>query len=498
MSRLPVWARWLVGITLVRGVFAALTPPLPQEAYHWDYAAHLDWSYYDHPGMIAWSIALGRVLFGDTPLGIRFVPLLFAAGTTAILARTAKKLYGEPAANWAVLLQTIQPITFLTAASGFPDSPMLFFWAATMALVWEALSENRPRLWIPAGVTFGLGMISKYTIVFFGVSMVLYLLTSAPHRRVLATPWPYLAAILALACFTPVLWWNSQNDWASFRFQGLGRFHSANEFSPIAALKFLGLQLGSVVPLTFPVAALAIRRAPRSERPEERYLFWCWAPMFVFFFAVSWMEPTHILWPLPSWLGVTVLTAGLLSKAAPTKARRYGGFLAVFSALVLGLASIHAAFQIPKIPPLSPMHGWKLVAEKVRQLQRNEKPDTFILGLGPKYYVASQLAYHLQAPFNVLGRSPLGEEDQQFDFWCDPKALEGRDAIIVLEEFRGDDELEAKVRKVFRRVEPEGHLTVVLRGGKPMRFALYRGRGYVPPTFSATRGRPRSTQTPPR
>ena len=73
MNRIPVWGRWLIGVTVVRGIFAALIPPTPEEAYHWDFAVHLDWSYYDHPGMIAWSIALGRLFFGDTPFAIRFV-----------------------------------------------------------------------------------------------------------------------------------------------------------------------------------------------------------------------------------------------------------------------------------------------------------------------------------------------------------------------------------------------------------------------------------------
>lgn len=480
MNRLPVWGRWLIGITVIRGVFAALIPPTPEEAYHWDFAVHLDWSYYDHPGMIAWSIALGRLFFGDTPLGIRLIPLLFAAGTTAILARMAKKLYGEPAALWAVLLQTIQPVTYMTAASGFPDSPMLFFWALTMSLVWEALSENKPLLWLPAGVSLGLGMISKYTIVFFGVSMVFYLLTSRRDRRWLATPWPYLSAVLALVVFTPVTYWNSQHEWASIKFQGRSRFDSANEFLVTAALKYLGLQWAAVVPLTLPVAFLAVKRSMRSERPEERYLFWCFAPMFLFFFAVSWTMPTHVLWPLPCWLGVTVLMSGAMTQMKPALALKYGRFLAGFSAFVLLLVSVHAAFQLPKIPQLSPMHGWDRVAEKVRQLRKSEAPDSFILGLGRKYFVASQLAFHLPAPHDVYGRTPLGEPDQQFDFWTDVKQLAGRDAIVVIEDFKGDDELEARVRKCFKSVDLDSHLTLVTRWGKPLRYALYRARGYIP------------------
>src|SRR6185503_4153212 len=109
MRFLPMRGRWLLGVTALRAAFAAVTPPLPEEAYHWDFAAHLDWSYYDHPGMIAWSIALGRAVFGDVPFAIRFVPLLFAAGTAAVLAELAGRLYGKDAPLWTVLLLSVQP-----------------------------------------------------------------------------------------------------------------------------------------------------------------------------------------------------------------------------------------------------------------------------------------------------------------------------------------------------------------------------------------------------
>lgn len=480
MNRIPPWGRWLIGVTIVRAIFSALIPPTPQEAYHWDFARHLDWSYLDHPGMIAWSIALGRALFGDVPFGIRFVPLFFAAGTTAILARMAKRIYGEPAALWAVLLQTIQPVTYVTSGFGFPDSPMLFFWALTMSLAWEAMESGRGALWIPAGAALGLGMISKYTIVFFGVSMLAYLLTSAKDRRWLATPWPYLAAVLALVIFTPVTWWNARHDWASIRFQGKERFDSANEFLFTAFLKYVGLQWGSVVPLTLPLAVAAVVRAARSPRPVERYFFWCFAPMMGFFAALSWTMPIHILWPLPCWLGLTVMMAGMAAEGSGRIAAAYRGrapWVAGVTAVLLLVASVHAAFFLPGVPQFAPMHGWDQVARRARELRAELPEGSFYLGLGRKYFVTSQLAFHLPAPFDVYGRTPLGERDLQFDYWTDLRKLEGRDAAIIVE--AGHEDL-AAMGKAFRTVESAGELTVPLRGGKPLRFLLYRGRGYVP------------------
>src|SRR5437016_2885034 len=59
------WGWWsLAFLMAARVAIAAFFPLMPEEAYHWDFSRHLDWSYYDHPPMIAWSIAIGRAVLG--------------------------------------------------------------------------------------------------------------------------------------------------------------------------------------------------------------------------------------------------------------------------------------------------------------------------------------------------------------------------------------------------------------------------------------------------
>jgi dolichol-phosphate mannosyltransferase len=220
-----------VAVLAVQVGVAAVVPVLPEEAYHWNFARHLDWSYYDHPPMLAWGIAVGRLVLGDTPLGVRLVPLLFALGTAGLLGRLARRCYGERAAAWAVLLYALEPAAFFVGGWGFPDAPVLFFWALTLTWVWRALDTGRPGWWPAAGAALGAGMLSKYTAAFLVPSVLLYLLCSRRHRRWLATPWPYLAGACSLVVFAPVLYWNTVHQWASFRFQGAARFQTAGELS---------------------------------------------------------------------------------------------------------------------------------------------------------------------------------------------------------------------------------------------------------------------------
>ena len=103
---------------------------------------------------------------GDTTLRIRLVPLLFALGTSTLLARLARRLYGERAAVWAVLLHALQPAAFFVGGWAFPDSPELFFWMLTLTCVWQGLKTCRPAWWLGAGAALGAGMLSKYTAAF--------------------------------------------------------------------------------------------------------------------------------------------------------------------------------------------------------------------------------------------------------------------------------------------------------------------------------------------
>jgi hypothetical protein len=480
------WQRWLLALLPIRVLLAAIVPPLPEEAYHWNFARHLDWSYHDHPPMIAWAIAAGRLVAGDTPLGLRLVPLLFSIGTTAVLARFARRLYGDAAAVWAVLLFTLMPVTLLISEAGFPDSPLLFFWALTMALGWEAIGGGRAGCWLAAGAALGGAMLSKYTAVLLVPSILVFLLISPPHRRWLASPWPYAAGVVALLVFSPVLYWNWKHQWASFLFQSKGRFEESHGFS---LFSYLGAQALVPFGLTLPLAAVAIVRLCRRPRPEETYLLALFLPMFLLFAGISCLRPPHILWPLASYLSVFVAMAGLVGERRGAVAAFYGrtrGWLIGISAVLLLGGGLHLAFFLPVLSPLKGLYGWKEVAESARNLRAGLPETAFYLAIGRKYTCTSQLAYQLRLPQEVHGAHLIGEPGLQYVYWCDPQQLQGRDAVVVIEgDFRAKDVFE-KLERGFASLEPRGEVVVpvgraTLLPTPPLTFRLFIGHGYRPP-----------------
>lgn len=482
----PTWARWLLAFLPFRLLLAAIVPVLPEEAYHWNFARHLDWGYYDHPPMIAWAIAAGRLVAGDSALGLRLVPLLFSLGTSVLLARLTRRLYGEAAAAWVVVLFTLAPIPLLVSESGFPDSPLLFFWALTLVLVWEAVDGGRPGTWIAAGAALGGALLSKYTAVLLVPSVLLFLLLSPRDRRWLATPWPYVAGLVALAVFTPVLYWNWKHEWASFLFQSKGRMEESRGFS---LHRYLFAQALAPFALTLPLGVAAIARLLRTRDLRERFLLSFFLPMFLLFAAISCLRPAHVLWPMAGYLSVFVAMAGLAAggtgRIAAFYARTRNGLVGISAALLIA-AGVHLAWFLPLISPIQGFYGWEQVAAAAREARKELPESAFYLGLGRKYTCTSQLAYQLRLPHDVHGAHLIGKRGLQYAYWSTPELLRGRDAVIVIEGDRRARETLDELQQAFVSIQPRGEVLVpvgrsTLIPEPPLKFTLYVGRGYRPP-----------------
>jgi dolichol-phosphate mannosyltransferase len=468
-------------------ILAAIVPLLPEEAYHWNYARHLDWSYYDHPPMIAWAIALGRLLLGDTRLGVRLGPLLFSLGTTILVTKLAQRLYGEAAKRWALLLYAVLPAAFFVGSWGFPDAPLLFFWALTLTWVWRALQTRKAGWWLAAGLALGGGLLSKYTAAFLVPSILLYLVGSKRDRYWLATPWPYLAGASSLLVFIPVLYWNWNHQWVSFHFQSTARLQAANRVSLNNGLHSLLQQWLLLMPLTLPLALSTIRRAARSLQPREQFLFWTFSPMAVFFCLLGFTPSFHLLWPLPAFLSLTVALAGAIVHRTGRVAGFYracGGWLVGVGAISALVVGVHAAWVLPGVPPLREIYGWDELAHRCRVLQATLPKGSFYMTAGSRSYPsASQLAFHLGAPSQVYGQNLIGREALQYRFWAALGQLEGEDAVVVVEGGDLSGEVREMLTPYFRSVEPAGHRLVPVGRIAPsmspaVLFTLYLAHGY--------------------
>jgi hypothetical protein len=145
----------------------------------------------------------------------------------------------------------------LLMAKVSPDVALIPF---AVAMVWALIRVNESsdgRWWLAAGVFAGLALLSKFTAVMLIPAVLAFMLVPNWRRRWLLSPYPWLAAVFALVLFLPVLIWNAQHDWASFRFQ-LVRATATHELSLRTVADFIGLQFGLVGFILLPVVLSGI------------------------------------------------------------------------------------------------------------------------------------------------------------------------------------------------------------------------------------------------
>ena len=224
-ARRALWV--LIGVSgLLRLAWAASLGAGNDEAYHYLFTVHRDWSYFDHPPMLAVVEAAGVALAGGVvatwTLRLGFVVMF--AGSTWLMARLAARFYGDRAGVLAAFALNVT--VYYTAAAGafaLPDGPLLFFWLLTLdrlAAALDAPHSGRTWPWVQVGLAWGGALLSKYHAVFLPVGMLLYTLVEPTARRWLRRPGPYVASAVGLAAFAPVVGWNATHGWVSFLFQG--------------------------------------------------------------------------------------------------------------------------------------------------------------------------------------------------------------------------------------------------------------------------------------
>lgn len=436
----------------LRLVFAGCVELMPEEAYYWNYAQHLDFGYLDHPPMVAWLIRCGTWLFGQSEFGVRVGALLCGLVTSHYVWRLTRESAGPIFALIALALVQCLPYFFLSGMLMTPDAPLCAAWAAALYHLKRALVDGSGRHWWYAGISLGLGMLSKYTIALVGVAALLYMVVAPPARSWWRRPQPYVAAALALVLFCPVIIWNAQHDWASFAFQTSRRLADRPQF---ALHKLL---LSSIVLLTPTgvaglVAALA-RRASRVAtvdglQPARQWLsFTVLIPLAVFA-LFSLRHEVKLDWTGAPWNGALPLMAGATLLHGTSAGHAWGRLRVWLGAawaptctivlLLFGTGLYHLTLGIPglgfsKHIELMPV-GWRQLSGIVLQAAGEERgASPVIVGLD-RYALASEIAFYGEQrtgmPVATSSANLFGGIGLMYAMWQPAGALEHRDLMLV-------------------------------------------------------------------
>src|SRR5471032_1081417 len=207
----------ILALVALRLAAAAWTPLTFDEAYYWMWSKHLAGGYYDHPPGVALVIRLGTLIAGDTQLGVRLVSILLALPMSWAVYRTAAILFGgQRVAATATILLNVTLMAAVGTLIVTPDAPLLVASSFVLFYLAKVLETGRGVWWLAVGAAVGTALLSKYTALFFGPAILIWLVSVPRLRRWLISLWPYLGGIIALAIFAPVILWNADHHWVSF------------------------------------------------------------------------------------------------------------------------------------------------------------------------------------------------------------------------------------------------------------------------------------------
>ncbi len=293
----------VLALIALRLVGAAWTPLTFDEAYYWMWSKHLAFGYYDHPPMVALVIRAGTLIAGDTEFGVRLVSILLALPMSFALYRTAAILFGgQRVAATATILLNVTLMAAVGTLIVTPDSPLLVASGFVMFFLAKVLETGRGAWWLAVGAAVGVALSSKYTALFFGPAILIWLVSVPKLRRWLVSPWPYLGGAVALAIFSPVILWNADHGWVSFIKQ-IGRSR-IEDFKPSFIGELIPTQIAFATPLVFVLGAMGLYALLRRDggalaaRALINAIFWTIVVYFIWHslharVEANWFAPVY-------------------------------------------------------------------------------------------------------------------------------------------------------------------------------------------------------------
>ena len=201
-------------------------------------ARHLAWGYPAYPPVTPFFGRVSLELFGTSVRGFRFFANVAQAATVVLTGLMARSMGAH---RGAVLVAGVAALPFVLGG-GYEMQYVAFdalAWVLTAFFVVKLLQTEDPRWWVAIGVSLGFGMLCKYTIGFFALSIVVAVLVT-DARCYLKSKWLWIGVGLSILIWLPNLLWQYQHNFVSLDF--LSHIH-ARDVRQGRAANFLPQQL---------------------------------------------------------------------------------------------------------------------------------------------------------------------------------------------------------------------------------------------------------------
>jgi 4-amino-4-deoxy-L-arabinose transferase-like glycosyltransferase len=456
----------------------------PDEAQYWSWSEDLDFGYFSKPPMIAWIIALTTGLFGESEWAIRLSSPLIHAGTSLIVFVLGRDLYDERVGLWASLIYLTMPAVFFSSGLITTDVPLLFFWSIALLSLHRLLNTKSIGWAVLTGLAIGLGLMSKYAMIYFLLCAVIYVCLSKSHRWLLVSRHSALILALIAVCLAPNIYWNAQAGFPTFTHTAANANWQGNMFNPGKMLEFFGGQFGVFGPFLFGLllwgAWVVLRRPPSEPTPaiaSDRFLLSFCLPILALTLTQAFLSRANANWAATAYIAATIFVAGwgvrsqlrVLLPASIGLHLIIGGFLYV---LITVPGTIEATGQSNSFKRI---RGWDTIGTRITEI---ESSNTFRAIMSDDRLITAELLYYVH---------PANAEIAQWDDDLHathhyeltiPLTLEqGKSVLLVTKK-----EEPTSILSHFETADYVEEITVITGIGKSRTLHLYalqnyRGRG---------------------
>ncbi len=490
---LPPWVKWglmlswrqaalmfIAMLTLVR-IWLLYVNPFdlgPDEAQYWSWSRDFAFGYFSKPPMIGWVIGLSTAVCTGGEACVRLASPLFHGFTALMLFFLAQRMFNDRTAFWTAVIYATLPGIWFSSGLITTDVPLMFFWSVALLSLY-AFREERSWPWAFAlGAAIGLGLMSKYAMLYFLIGMGIVVVLDARTREALSGARAIVAMILAALIFLPNIWWNATHDFSTITHTAANANWGAELFNPEKLIEFIGGQFAIFGPLLFgSLVVLVFQLAQRWKTRDafDEKLVWLAAfvvPALAVGLVQAFISRANANWAASAYVAATPLVIAWLLTGRWRRLLPASFALHNLFGLILALFVIFPTIitWVGRENDFKRVRGWEEIGKFVERRANagfEDQPYTAVLTNDRLTY--AELLYYapdLEAPLTIWDGN--GVPENHFEL-----------TAPLTEELSGQVLLVGRGRRVehivdrFESAEQIDTLSVDIGGGRTRSYDLY-------------------------
>ena len=496
LHKIPKKIWYLLGFTVLFKIVIASSIELGNdEVYYYTYALQPDWNHFDHPPIVGLLIRLTTLnLHWLSDLSMRLGAIIGCAISSILIFLTAQKIRNERTGWFAALIYNVSIYTgVISGLFILPDSPQMIFWTAAIYAIINLLDNNGSlKQWLVIGLLIGISSLCKIHGLYLWVGVGLYILIN--KREWLLNAKVYAAGMLSLLCLIPIVIWNIQNNFITYKFHSERvSNHSIKLDSFIHELSGEMLYQNPVIFVLIIISLIWIIRNRKTQINNTIILLFCLSiPMIALFLGISLFNETLPHWSGPGYIPLYIIAAIYLDnkslKASPVVLKIAGSLIVII--LVIGtIAANYAPFNIGskewenygEYCPTLDISGWTDFGNKMKILVEEDIKNGTMKPSAPilinKWFPAGHIEFYVATKTHqqVIAAGKL--EDVHKFAWLNkqrPALQLGDDAYCIVPSNINVGEQTKNYSEYFTAIS-EPQIITQIRGGKIVRyFKVYR------------------------